>query len=55
MTTEAFPGLKKARARLSYPVDVEILDAFTHLVDDGVLRTFPIIARTKAGRAAVPA
>lgn len=36
--------LKKAAGRLSYPVDVEILDAFTHLVDDGVLRTFPIIA-----------
>lgn len=37
-------SLKKARERLSYPVDVEILDAFTHLVDDGVLHTFPIIA-----------
>ena len=36
--------LKKAAGRLSYPVDVEILDAFAHLVDDGVLRTFPIIA-----------
>lgn len=37
-------GLKKARARLSYPVDVEILDNFARLVDEGVLRTFPIIA-----------
>ncbi|WP_353113911.1 NUDIX domain-containing protein [Microbacterium sp.] len=37
-------GLKKARARLSYPVDVEILDNFTRLVDDGVLHTFPLIA-----------
>lgn len=36
-------SLKKARARLSYPVDVEILDAFEKLVDDGVLRTFPLI------------
>lgn len=37
-------SLKKARARLSYPVDVEILDSFSRLVDDGVLRTFPLIA-----------
>ncbi|UWF77076.1 MULTISPECIES: NUDIX hydrolase [Microbacterium] len=37
-------SLKKARARLSYPVDVEILEAFAHLVDDGVLHTFPVIA-----------
>jgi len=37
-------SLKKARARLSYPVDLEILDFFEHLVDDGVLRTFPLIA-----------
>jgi len=36
-------SLKKARARLSYPVDVEIIDNFARLVDDGVLRTFPII------------
>ncbi len=35
--------LKKARARLSYPVDVEILDSFARLVDDGVLHTFPVI------------
>ncbi|WP_434810069.1 NUDIX hydrolase [Microbacterium sp. bgisy189] len=34
---------KKARAQLSYPVDVEILDAFLRLVDDGVLETFPIV------------
>ncbi|GAB3601349.1 NUDIX hydrolase [Microbacterium tumbae] len=37
-------GLKKARKLLSYPVDEEILDAFEHLVEDGVLRTFPIVA-----------
>lgn len=37
-------SLKKARARLSYPVDVEILDNFAKLVDDGVLHTFPLIA-----------
>lgn len=36
-------GVKKARERLSYPVDVEILDFFANLVDDGVLRTFPLI------------
>ncbi|GAA3941711.1 NUDIX hydrolase [Microbacterium soli] len=36
-------SLKKARARLSYPVDVEILDNFARLVDDGVLHTFPVI------------
>jgi len=36
-------SVKKARARLSYPVDVEILDAFAKLVDDGALRTFPLI------------
>lgn len=36
--------LKKALGRLSYPVDVEILEHFARLVDEGVLRTFPIIA-----------
>lgn len=36
-------SLKKARAALSYPVDVEILDEFIRLVDDGVLHTFPLI------------
>ncbi|MHC2998742.1 NUDIX hydrolase [Microbacterium sp. HJ5] len=34
---------KKAMARLSYPVDVEILEHFLRLVDEGVLRTFPLI------------
>lgn len=34
---------KKARTYLSYPVDVEILDAFLTLVDDGVLATFPVV------------
>ncbi len=37
-------ALKKACGRLSYPVDVEILEHFARLVDEGVLRTFPIIA-----------
>lgn len=37
-------SLKKARARLSYPVDLEILDFFDSLVSDGALRTFPLIA-----------
>ena len=35
---------KKARKALSYPVDLEILDEFERLVDDGVLHTFPVIA-----------
>ena len=35
---------KKALSRLSYPVDVEIVENFMRLVDEGVLRTFPIIA-----------
>ncbi len=35
---------KKAISRLSYPVDIEILEHFVRLVDEGVLRTFPIIA-----------
>lgn len=34
---------KKAIARLSYPVDVEIVENFVRLVEEGVLRTFPII------------
>ncbi|MGF2950337.1 NUDIX hydrolase [Microbacterium alcoholitolerans] len=37
-------SVKKARGRLSYPVDVEILENFARLVDDGVLHTFPLIA-----------
>ena len=36
-------SLKKARKNLSYPVDLEILDEFERLVDDGVLHTFPIV------------
>jgi 8-oxo-dGTP diphosphatase len=32
---------KRARTYLSYPVDLEILDAFMKFVDDGVLQTFP--------------
>ena len=38
-------SLKKAHTRLSYPVDIEILESFERLVDDGVLHTFPIIAQ----------
>ncbi|MBW9093230.1 NUDIX hydrolase [Microbacterium jejuense] len=34
---------KKAISRLSYPVDVEIIENFLRLVDEGVLRTFPIV------------
>ncbi|WP_194410923.1 NUDIX hydrolase [Microbacterium cremeum] len=34
---------KKALARLSYPVDVEIVENFVRLIEEGVLRTFPII------------
>ncbi len=35
---------KKALKRLSYPVDAEIVENFLRLVDEGVLRTFPVIA-----------
>lgn len=35
--------LKKAAKYLSYPVDQEILENFTRLVDDGALDTFPLI------------
>jgi 8-oxo-dGTP pyrophosphatase MutT (NUDIX family)/phosphohistidine phosphatase SixA len=35
---------KKALKRLSYPVDTEIVENFLRLVDEGVLRTFPIVA-----------
>ena len=37
-------SLKKAPGRLSYPVDVEIIEHFSRLVDERVLRTFPLIA-----------
>lgn len=37
-------SLNKARKKLSYPVDLEILENFAALVDQGVLRTFSIIA-----------
>ncbi|MFB8387218.1 NUDIX domain-containing protein [Microbacterium sp. NPDC055910] len=33
----------KALKRLSYPVDVEIVENFIRLVEEGVLRTFPLI------------
>jgi 8-oxo-dGTP diphosphatase len=35
---------KKALKQLSYPVDAEIVENFLRLVEEGVLRTFPIIA-----------
>ncbi|KQP70510.1 MULTISPECIES: NUDIX domain-containing protein [Microbacterium] len=35
---------KKALKRLSYPVDAEIMEHFLRLVDERVLRTFPIVA-----------
>lgn len=34
---------RKALGKLSYPVDVEILEHFLRLVDDGVLETFPLV------------
>lgn len=34
---------RKAVAKMSYPVDVEILESFLKLVDDGVLETFPLV------------
>ena len=36
--------IKKARSYLSYPADVDILDAFSTLVDAGITRTFALIA-----------
>ena len=36
--------LKRARTYLSYPADVEILESFARLVDNGVTRTFALIA-----------
>lgn len=36
-------SLKKARARLSYPVDVEIIDAFSALIAGGALHSTPLI------------
>lgn len=35
---------KKALSYLSYPVDAEIVENFVRLIDEGVLRTFPLIA-----------
>ena len=37
-------GPRRALTRLSYPVDVEILEGFLRLFDDGVRTTFPIVA-----------
>jgi 8-oxo-dGTP diphosphatase len=39
---------KKAIARLSYAVDVEIAENFLRLVDDGVLQTFPVVVQRHA-------
>jgi len=36
-------GVRKALKHLSYPVDVEILEHFLRIVDDGVLGTFPVV------------
>jgi len=36
-------SLKKARARLSYPVDIEILDRFIALAEKDAVHTFPIV------------
>lgn len=46
-------SVKKARVKLSYPVDLDILDRFARIREDGVLSTFPIIALRHAK--AVPA
>ena len=43
--------IKKARTYLSYPADVDILEAFSTLVDAGVTRTFALIA-LRHGKAA---
>ncbi|WP_261165908.1 NUDIX hydrolase [Microbacterium sp. Marseille-Q6965] len=37
-------GPRQAMAKLSYPVDQEILETFLRLFDDGVRRTFPVVA-----------
>ncbi|CAL4859262.1 NUDIX domain-containing protein [Microbacterium sp. MM2322] len=34
---------RKALTKMSYPVDVEIVESFLKLVDDGVLETFPLV------------
>lgn len=46
-------SVKKARAKLSYPVDLEILDRFQELREAGSLQTFPVIVLRHAK--AVPA
>jgi 8-oxo-dGTP pyrophosphatase MutT (NUDIX family)/phosphohistidine phosphatase SixA len=46
-------SVKKARGYLSYPPDVEILENFQRLVDDGVTSTFALIA-LRHGKATSP-
>lgn len=46
-------SVKKARAKLSYPVDLDILERFVQLREGGVEQTFPIIALRHAK--AIPA
>lgn len=46
-------SLKKARARLSYPHDVDIVERFAELYDQGRARTFAIIA-LRHGKATAP-
>ncbi|GAB3125054.1 NUDIX hydrolase [Glaciibacter psychrotolerans] len=45
--------IKRARSYLSYPPDVEILEAFAALVDQGVTHTFALIA-LRHGKAVPP-
>lgn len=45
--------IKRARSYLSYPADVEIIDAFSRLVDNGVTSTFALIA-LRHGKAKSP-
>ncbi|HLP23127.1 MAG TPA: NUDIX domain-containing protein [Microbacteriaceae bacterium] len=45
--------LRKARKALSYEPDVEILDAFTALVDDGIRETFALLV-ARHGKAQSP-
>jgi len=46
-------SVKKARSYLSYPPDVEILENFARLVNDGITKTFALIA-LRHGKAVSP-